>query len=100
MLDSTGTALELHPRQRADVLVLRQQDRVDDGATSSVIPLFDAPARSAPEARLVDEAALRELVAHLVRVELNDSFGVRLTRQIRSLVRREVFRLVGGRIAD
>ena len=38
----------------------------------------------------VDEAALRELIAEVVREELQGDMGVRITRNIRKLVRREI----------
>jgi hypothetical protein len=38
----------------------------------------------------VDEAALRELIAEVVREELQGEMGVRITRNIRKLVRREI----------
>jgi len=38
----------------------------------------------------VDEEALRELVAEVVREELQGEMGVRITRNIRKLVRREI----------
>lgn len=38
----------------------------------------------------VDEAALRDLIAEVVREELQGEMGVRITRNIRKLVRREI----------
>ncbi len=113
MLDSTGVALDVLPLGRqadqsreADVLVLGPEHRVADEPASPqkgamLMNLLEFPKRPAPASGpLLDEGALRELVAHMVRDELNRSFGERLTRQIRTLVRREVTRLVGGRNAD
>ena len=40
----------------------------------------------------LDEAALRELVAEIVREELQGALGERITRNIRKLVRREIAR--------
>ena len=51
----------------------------------------DTAARPASEAGF-DEAALRELVAEIVREELRGSFGERITSNIRKLVRREILR--------
>ena len=44
------------------------------------------------EAPLLDEAALRELIADIVREELQGALGERITRNVRKLVRREIHR--------
>lgn len=41
---------------------------------------------------MIDEAALRELVADIVREELQGALGERITRNVRKLVRREIHR--------
>jgi cell pole-organizing protein PopZ len=40
----------------------------------------------------MDEEALRELVAEIVRTELQGALGERITRNVRKLVRREIHR--------
>jgi hypothetical protein len=52
------------------------------------------------ERALVDDAALRELVAEIVREELTGEFGDRITRNVRKLVRREINRVLSGRNGD
>jgi len=42
--------------------------------------------------QLMDEEALRELVAEIVRTELQGALGERITRNVRKLVRREIHR--------
>lgn len=49
-------------------------------------PLFDE------EETILDEDALRELVADIVRQELQGALGERITRNVRKLVRREIHR--------
>lgn len=49
---------------------------------------------------LVGDAALRELVAEIVREELTGEFGDRITRNVRKLVRREINRVLSGRNDD
>lgn len=49
---------------------------------------------------LVDDAALRALVAEIVREELTGEFGDRITRNVRKLVRREINRVLSGRNDD
>ncbi len=51
----------------------------------------DAPDLLAEEP-ILDEAALRELVADIVRQELQGALGERITRNVRKLVRREIQR--------
>lgn len=61
-------------------------------------PHDDAPAAKenmfapAPAAQPIDEEALRDLVAQIVREELQGELGERITRNVRRLVRREVQR--------
>ena len=44
------------------------------------------------EDQLMDEEALRDLVAEIVRAELQGALGERITRNVRKLVRREIHR--------
>ncbi|WP_170335239.1 hypothetical protein [Ruegeria arenilitoris] len=44
------------------------------------------------DARLIDEAALQDLVAQVVRQELQGALGERITRNVRKMVRREINR--------
>ena len=52
------------------------------------------------ERALVDDAALRDLVAEIVREELTGEFGDRVTRNVRKLVRREINRVLSGHKVD
>lgn len=45
---------------------------------------------------ILDEEALRELVADIVRQELQGALGERITRNVRKLVRREIHRALTG----
>ncbi|RVT85518.1 hypothetical protein DXV76_07090 [Rhodobacteraceae bacterium CCMM004] len=49
---------------------------------------------------VLDEAALRDLVAEIVREELQGALGERITRNVRKLVRREIMRAVSIRDFD
>jgi len=60
-------------------------------------PLDEAPEAAIfddddSEEAVIDEDALRELVARLVREELQGTVGERITRNVRRLVRREIQR--------
>ncbi len=79
-------------------------------ASDSVVPEADpAPAEEArhPQAeddpddpfdlgedRVIDEEVLRDLVAEIVRSELQGELGERITRNVRKLVRREIHRAI------
>ncbi|MDQ2095582.1 hypothetical protein NOI20_15795 [Rhodobacteraceae bacterium 10Alg 79] len=61
----------------------------------------DAPASFLGENDAVlDEEMLRELVAEIVRQELQGSLGERITRNVRKLVRREIHRALTARDMD
>ena len=48
----------------------------------------------------LDEAALRDLVADVVREELTGPMGERITRNVRKLVRREIYRILSSQDFD
>ena len=48
----------------------------------------------------LDEEALRELVASVVREELTGPLGERITRNVRKLVRREIYRILSSQEFD
>ena len=54
----------------------------------------DAIATLAEESPLIDEDMLRDLVAEIVRQELQGTLGERITRNVRKLVRREIHRIL------
>ncbi len=52
------------------------------------------------EESLIDEDILRDMVAEIVRQELQGSLGERITRNVRKLVRREIHRSLAARELD
>ena len=52
------------------------------------------------EDAVIDEATLRDLVAEIVRQELQGTLGERITRNVRKLVRREIHRAITARDLD
>lgn len=54
----------------------------------------------AESATLIDEDALRDMVAEIVRQELQGELGQKVTRNIRKLVRREIRRALASRDFD
>ncbi len=67
------------------------EDAASDPVASDVEDLGDEPFSFPDEGdSFVDEDALRELISEVVREELQGELGVRITRNIRKLVRREI----------
>lgn len=86
-----GDAAAVDPEPVAQVRHAPEDDAevgLDDG--------FDI----ADDDRLPDEDALRDLVAEIVRQELQSDLGQRVTRNIRKLVRREIRRALAARDFD
>jgi hypothetical protein len=71
-----------------NALKAREDDDADDG-----FDIFE-------DDRLPDPDALRDLVAEIVRQELQSDLGQRVTRNIRKLVRREIRRALAARDFD
>jgi len=69
-------------------------DHIDDFGDDDLDGLLDAGGVA------LDEAALRELVADVVREELTGPMGERITRNVRKLVRREIYRILSSQDFD
>lgn len=69
-------------------------EAADTEETSNVVDLSDF------DETLVDEDALRDMVAEIVREELSGELGERITRNVRKLVRREIHRAMMARDFD
>jgi len=68
-----------------------EQASLDEEVAYAVEPDQEDAAETATEV-VVDEDMLRELVAEVVRQELQGALGERITRNVRKLVRREIHR--------
>ena len=77
------------PRQEAAEMPLHAAMPGEDDAD---MPPFDLLA----EDTLLDEDMLREMVAEIVREELQGALGERITRNVRKLVRREIHRALSS----
>lgn len=85
-------------------------ENADLDATGSPVRGADTDAEGAPaeiqgakspgDDQILDEDALRELVADIVRSELQGDLGERITRNVRKLVRREIHRALAARDLD
>lgn len=88
-LDANGNPLDLpheeleRPHQKAAKEAVKRpvEDAVDDDDDTTIL----------------DEDSLRELVADIVRSELQGELGERITRNVRKLVRREIQRALTAR---
>lgn len=78
------------------------QDYVQEGVVSAIAPELGEAERESPitDDALLDEDALREMVADIVRQELQGSLGERITRNVRKLVRREIHRALAAHDLD
>jgi hypothetical protein len=83
------------PAQRVRVGLLDEDDLsdTDDDKADDGFDIFE-------DDRLPDPDALRDLVAEIVRQELQSDLGQRVTRNIRKLVRREIRRALAARDFD
>jgi cell pole-organizing protein PopZ len=71
---------------------------IEDTLSAAVLDDLNQLDESNPsQASVLDEAMLRELVADIVRQELQGSLGERITRNVRKLVRREIQRALLSR---
>lgn len=104
----------------AEAPVLDWRDADVDGEASDDVAPQDAPDRATAYAHdwdtdtpddadnvlaiedeaVLDEEALRDLVAEIVREELMGSLGERITRNVRKLVRREIHRALNSQDFD
>lgn len=77
-------------------------DRIEEAVRASLEALraegaLDAPPEPSPGELMIDEESLREIVSDIVRKELQGSLGERITRNVRKLVRREIYRALEAR---
>lgn len=75
-----------------DALVLRTEQRRSPSAEGALVLGADMRRDSKNVAPIQDDAALRALIAEIVREELRGELGARITRNVRKLVRAELAR--------
>ena len=85
-LDAKGKPLQKH------VLAEPEQTQPETVQTQSLEEALDE--------QIIDEDMLRELVADIVRSELQGDLGERITRNVRKLVRREIHRALAAQSLD
>jgi hypothetical protein len=100
---------EWNPEEEPEDAGAEPEQAYDDPAPGYEAPEYDTPEYADPEdteagdfnlygdEAVLDEEALREMVAELVREELQGVLGERITRNVRRLVRREIERALALR---
>jgi hypothetical protein len=92
-------AASAEAREEAPATQSAESDEVEaltaSAATEAAMDALAAEAEANGEAYL-DEDGLRELVASIVREELQGALGERITRNVRKLVRREIHRALAA----
>jgi hypothetical protein len=76
--------------------VREQLNEAVEAAVQNALPTFPSSGQVPVDDALMDEGALRELVAETVRQELQGALGERITRNVRKLVRREIQRALNS----
>jgi hypothetical protein len=71
-----------------------QDDLLDDDSDTAIED--EELAAYLDEGGIIDEQALRDLVADIIRQELQGTLGERITRNVRKLVRREIYRVLSS----
>ncbi|MBC6408365.1 MAG: hypothetical protein GDA40_09775 [Rhodobacteraceae bacterium] len=97
----TGSTEMLSSKIEAlEAVVSAAEDEVEPSGTAAfsgisdeaIVSEHDDVARLTVDETILDEERLRELVAEIVRQELQEALGERITRNVRKLVRREIHR--------
>lgn len=91
--DYAGTDVETIEWQDDDTVAIAEAPDI------AAVPAETAETLSLDDATL-DEDTLRELVADIVREELQGALGERITRNVRKLVRREIHRALSAQELD
>jgi hypothetical protein len=79
---ASATVDQIEAAVQASLAALAQTDVMSDGGEPELV---------------LDEEMLREMVSEIVRRELQGSLGERITRNVRKLVRREIYRALETR---
>lgn len=69
-------------------------------ATAEADTIADDLSANLDDDGLIDEDTLREMVSEIIRQELQGPLGERITRNVRKLVRREIYRVLASNQMD
>ncbi|SMP19245.1 hypothetical protein [Shimia sagamensis] len=89
-------ATELMPDMAGAVVDEMRESMPEEVADAVDLSQPESFGAAVDEAAEIDEAMLREMVADIVRQELQGALGERITRNVRKLVRREIHRALAA----
>lgn len=89
-----GHSRDAYAGTRGDTIAW--QDHIAETNPSAAAHVSEDGAPAHEDEAVLDEDALRELVAEIVRQELQGALGERITRNVRKLVRREIHRVIAS----
>ncbi|AAV94534.1 hypothetical protein KQ247_14990 [Ruegeria pomeroyi] len=97
-----GLSADAYSGTPGDAMAWQDHDseRLDAAPEPDEDPMDDDHAILSPDEAFLDEESLRELVADIVREELQGALGERITRNVRKLVRREIHRALTAQELD
>ncbi|WP_420586637.1 hypothetical protein [Ruegeria sp.] len=78
--------------EAAPVATFVRGQRPSEQETPKTAPTSEPAVATRPQTTSMDEEALRTLIAQVVREELQGVLGERITRNVRKLVRREIYK--------
>jgi cell pole-organizing protein PopZ len=87
-LEAEGLKVVSEPEPVDEALVFEMEDETREAGAEAFV--YDDEA-------VIDEETLRDMVAEIVREELQGALGERITRNVRKLVRREIGRVLASR---
>ncbi len=91
--DADGDEALTSPDQDGSEADFAADTLAEEAVTEAALDALDA---DSGEESYLDEESLRELVADIVRSELQGALGERITRNVRKLVRREIQRALAA----
>ncbi len=99
-----GTSDDAYAGTPVETLAWRDASEADEAPEPAAAPAEPEAQRTAEpttddlaaDEAVIDEDSLRELVAEIVRQELQGALGERITRNVRKLVRREIHRALAA----
>jgi hypothetical protein len=95
---SAETRAAADPQREGEESTAQDHDKAPDAAAEA--EATDAPQGLSIDDSLLDEESLRDLIAEIVREELQGALGERITRNVRKLVRREIHRALTSQDFD
>lgn len=88
--DAVSQAMADGALDRAEGGVPEETDAKPQGGNGIADEAFDLETSPGDDLDMIDEEALRDLIAQVVREELQGALGQRITRNVRKMVRREI----------